>query len=115
MELAAWPRDGRENGGMRAGEACVSVTDNQFEAEEAPGREARKVRQWTSASLRATLPPRGLEFERGGTLADLGGTHGMPAEPILVTFRVETPWIYISAIASLRAFSLRMPFSRELG
>ena len=29
---------------------------------------------------------------------------------ILVTFLVETPEIYLSAIASLRAFLLRMPF-----
>ena len=72
------------------------------------------IQDQVRAGAERTLP-QGLEFERGGTLTDLGGTHGMPAEPILVTFRVEAPWIYISAIARLRALSLRMPFSRELG
>jgi hypothetical protein len=31
------------------------------------------------------------------------------------TLRVETPWTYISAIASFRARSLRTPRSSDLG
>jgi len=34
---------------------------------------------------------------------------------IAITLRVETPCRYISAIASVRAFSDRCPFSRQLG
>jgi hypothetical protein len=41
----------------------------------------------------------------------------MPAEFLddFGNFRVETPWTYISARESMRALSLRMPFSRALG
>jgi hypothetical protein len=68
-----------------------------------------------------------VESEDDGGFECLGGeffskahqcrTDGMPAEFLddFGNFRVETPWTYISARESMRALSLRMPFSRALG
>ena len=56
VELAALPGDGGEDGAVGGGEAGMVIADE----EQRPRfwRLWRKSRQWTSASLRATLAPR---------------------------------------------------------
>ena len=58
-----------------------------------------------------------LGIELGGALADLGGADSRPqsCSTMAVTLRVETPWTYISARASMSACSLRTPFSKAQG
>ncbi len=73
-----------------------------------------------------TVAPRlklDVEQLRGPThlgAGDVGAAQGFPSEDgISRTFRVETPWTYISQLqdgmAILRTFSLRTPFSSDCG
>ncbi len=100
---------GDEDGAVDDGTAVAHLLVACVEYEEGHGSE------WPVAPEREPL----VEFL--GDSADLGAGDVGAAERHQLqcgtsrTLRVETPWTYISATASLRALSLRMPRSMDWG
>ena len=77
---------------------------------------ASRTRYWTWSSLRFLQASSSSSSSLAARLTyALEASSPQSSFVIAETFRVETPWTYISARASLRAVSLRSPCSKVEG